>query len=38
MYQTYYEHCVTIIAFHITFPVSIDVHDVGIGLPVYCIY
>ena len=41
MYQTYYEHCVTIIAFHITFPkttASIDVHDVGIGLPVYCIY
>ena len=40
MYETYYEHCVTIIAFHITFPkttASIDVHDVGIGLPVYCI-
>ena len=44
MYQTYYDHYVTIIVFHITFPkttASIDkhcyVHDVGIGLPVYCI-
>ena len=38
MYQTYYEHCVIFIAFHITFPASIDVHDVGFGLHVYCIY
>ena len=45
MYHTYYEHCVTIIVFHITFQkttASIDkhcyVHDiVGLGLLVNCI-